>query len=163
MKIREARPADAGAVAAIYNPYILETIITFEETAVTAREIAARMKEVRAAKLPWLVAEEKGEVVGYACATKWKGRCAYRYSAETAIYLAKRARGRGVGKALYSRLLAALKRRGLHAAIGGVALPNPASVALHRGLGFEKVARFKEVGFKLGRWIDVAYWEVILR
>ena len=103
-----------------------------------------------------------GTALGYAYASKWKGRCAYRFAVETTVYLDAPAHGRGLGRRLYERLLAALRESGMHVAIGGIALPNPASIALHEKLGFRKVGQFEEVGFKLGRWVDVGYWQVML-
>ena len=160
--IRSATAADAESIAAIYNHYIRETIVTFEETALTPADMARRMAEVSAAGLPWLVAEHSGVVTGYARATPWRPRSAYRFSAESSIYLDPQHTGAGLGTQLYRELLLQLKSRSLHVAIGGVALPNPASVALHEKLGFRKVAHFGEVGFKFGRWIDVAYWQLAL-
>ena len=160
--IRAATAADAQTIADIYNHYVRETVVTFEEEPVAASGMAGRIAEVAAASLPWLVAERAGQVIGYARATKWRPRSAYRFSVETTIYLAAQHLGAGVGTTLYRELLARLKGQGLHLAIGGVALPNAASVALHEKLGFRKVAHFNEVGFKFGRWIDVAYWELKL-
>jgi L-amino acid N-acyltransferase YncA len=160
--IRTAMAGDAEAIARIYNHYVASTIITFEEQAVSAGEMAARMAEIAAAHLPWLVAEQDGRIVGYAYASKWKGRCAYRFSAECTVYLDPDRLGMGYGTKLYERLFAALRECGMHAVIGGVALPNPASVALHEKLGMKKVAHFGEVGFKFDRWIDVGYWQATL-
>jgi L-amino acid N-acyltransferase YncA len=157
--IRAATIADAEALAEIYNHYITNTVVTFEEEAVPASEIAERMKVVWSASLPWLVAEVDGRVAGYAYASKWNGRCAYKFSAEITVYLAPAHAGRGLGSELYGRLFSILRDRGMHAVIGGIALPNAASVALHEKLGLERVALFKEVGFKFGRWIDVGYWQ----
>ena len=164
--IRPAQAADAGAIARIYNHYVRETHVTFEETPVDAAEMATRIAETGAASLPWLVAQSSaasaGDVLGYAYASKWKGRCAYRHSVEATVYLAPGATGRGLGFALYNALLAQLREHRLHAVIGGIALPNPASIALHEKLGFEQVAHFREVGFKFGRWVDVGYWQRLL-
>lgn len=160
--IRPATTDDVEAIAAIYNHYVAETIVTFEEQPVAAAEMARRMREVQARPLPWLVAEEAGSVVGFAYADGWKGRCAYRYSAEVTVYLDPAQGGRGIGSKLYGELLPALKQRGIHVAIGGIALPNPASVRLHERCGFSKVAHFTEVGFKFERWIDVGYWQFTL-
>jgi len=159
LMVRPATPGDAKALARIYNHYVAETTITFEEDQVTAAEMAARIAETLAAALPWLVAEHQGEVVGYAYASKWKGRCAYRFSAETTVYLDPEETSRGLGSVLYGQLLSDLEARGVHVVIGGIALPNDASVRLHEKLGFRKVAHFEEVGFKFGRWIDVGYWQ----
>lgn len=159
--IRSAGPADAAAICAIYNPYVLNTIITFEEQAVSITEMENRILEV-VRDLPWLVAEEDGQILGYAYASKWKSRCAYRYAVESTVYLQTGLAGRGLGTLLYRALLADLRGRGMHTVIGGIALPNPASVALHEKLGFVQVAHFKEVGWKLERRIDVGYWQLIL-
>jgi len=159
--IRPATSADAAAIAGIYNHYVLNTSVTFEEEALSAAAMAARMSEVLPS-LPWLVTVEEGTILGYAYAGKWKTRSAYRHSIEATVYLAQDATGRGLGTPLYRRLIDDLRLRGFHVVIGGVALPNEASVALHAKLGFQKVAHFKEVGWKFGRWIDVGYWELIL-
>lgn len=159
--IRPVTPADAARICAIYNHYIRETVITFEEVPLSESEMAQRITDTLA-HLPWLVWEENGDIVGYAYARPWRPRAAYRHSVESSIYLAPEATGRGIGPKLYTALIAELRRRNLHCVIGGAALPNPASVALHEKLGFAKVAEFKQVGYKLGRWVDVAYWELIL-
>ena len=121
-----------------------------------------RIEAVLAARLPWYVVAAGGKPVGYAYASPWKARPAYRWSAEVTVYLDPTCAGRGLGKRLYGELLAALKSQGMHAAIGGIALPNEPSVGLHEKCGFRKVAHFAEVGFKFGRWIDVGYWERLL-
>ena len=162
MDIRPAAPAHASAIATIYNHYIVSTTVTFEKERVTAADMQARIEETQSASLPWLVAEERDRVLGYAYASKWKGRCAYRYSVESTVYLDAECIGRGIGKALYSTLIDDLRERGMHAVIGGVALPNAASIALHEALGFRKVAHFEQVGFKQDRWIDVGYWQLLL-
>lgn len=158
--VRPASPQDAAAIAAIYNHYVVNTVVTFEEEPVSAAEFARRMDRNQAGALPWLVVEEDGRVLGYACAAPWKERSAYRYAVEVTVYLAPGNEGHGLGTRLYQRLLPMLKERGIHAVIGGIALPNDASVALHEKFGMRKVAHFTEVGFKFGRWVDVGYWEV---
>lgn len=162
MNIRDARVDDAELIASIYNHFVLNTSISFEETAVSHTEMAQRIAEVQAAGLPWLVAEQDGDILGYAYATKWRVRHAYRYSVETTVYLAPACAGQGVGTMLYRALLDRLRAAGYRLAIGGIALPNPASIALHEKLGFEKVAQFSEVGFKFDRWTDVGYWQLRL-
>lgn len=159
MPIREVRAADAPRIAAIYNHYVRETVVTFEEDPVADAEMARRIAET-AASYPWLVSEIDGEVAGYAYASSWKRRSAYRYTAECTIYLAAARTGRGIGRPLYSALIAAMRGRGLQAAIGGISLPNPASIALHEKLGFVPVGTFRQVGFKFGQWVDVGYWEL---
>jgi L-amino acid N-acyltransferase YncA len=160
--IRAATPADAAAVARIYNPYIAGTFITFEEQEVGADDIAARMRTVTTASLPYLVLENAGRVIGYAYAGKWHARPAYRHTVETTIYLESAARGSGHGRRLYTALLDELRKLPVHAVIGGISLPNESSVALHEKLGFKKVAHFPELGWKLGRWIDVGHWQLVL-
>jgi L-amino acid N-acyltransferase YncA len=163
MHLRSALPSDAATIAAIYNHYILTTTISFEESPVDAAEITQRMASVRSAGLPYLVAEEDGIVIGYAYATPWRVRRAYRSSVETSVYLRNDHHGRGAGSALYRLLLAQLADGGYHLAIGGIAQPNAGSVALHEKFGFEKVAHFKEVGNKFGQWVDVGYWQLMLQ
>jgi L-amino acid N-acyltransferase YncA len=162
LSVRPATAFDAEALARIYNYFVLNTVITFEEEPVSAATMATRVAEVQSASLPWLVAEVDGVVVGYTYASKWKVRSAYRYSVETTIYLEQGREGQGLGTRLYSELLRILREQGIHAAIGGAALPNEASVALHEKLGFERVATFRQVGFKFQQWVDVAYWQILL-
>lgn len=159
--VRDATLADAGAVAAIYNHYISHTVITFEENPVTAADMAGRIEEVQADRLPWLVAESTGQIRGYAYATRWRTRSAYRFSKEITVYLEPANVRDGMGTSLYAELFPRLRARGVHAAIGGIALPNDASVALHEKFGMKKVAHFSGVGFKLGRWVDVGYWQCL--
>jgi L-amino acid N-acyltransferase YncA len=159
--IRAVTSTDAAAIASIYNHYVEQTVITFEETPVSAAVIAQRIEAVTAG-YPWFVDERDGVVVGYSYATRWHERCSYRLSVETTVYVDARRHRRGAGTALYAALLDALRSRGYHAAVGGIALPNPASVALHEKLGFRKVAHFVEIGRKFDRWIDVGYWQLIL-
>jgi phosphinothricin acetyltransferase len=160
--IRPADSADVEQIVEIYNHYVLTSAITFEEAPVEVSEMARRIHEVHAVPLPWLVAASDANVLGYAYATRWKARAAYKFSAESTVYLRADAVGKGIGRELYAHLIAALRTAGVHAVIGGVALPNDASLGLHQKLEFEKVAHFKEVGFKFNRWIDVIYWERIL-
>ena len=160
--IRVARPGDADAIAAIYNHYVDTSTATFELSRVDPGAMAARMADVASHGLPWLVAEADGVVVGYAYAGRWRAREGYRHSVESSIYLSPDATGRGLGAQLYQALIERLRALDVHAVIGGVALPNPASEVLHERFGFEPVARFREVGRKFGQWIDVAYWELRL-
>ncbi|HVK98616.1 MAG TPA: arsinothricin resistance N-acetyltransferase ArsN1 family B [Dongiaceae bacterium] len=160
--IRSVTRADAERIAEIYNHYILHTIITFEEEAVTVDEIARRIANTQAAKLPWLVIEEDGVIAGYAYASIWRERAAYRHTAESSIYLADGYIGRGLGYQLYQALLLQLKNGGYHAVIGGISLPNPSSITLHEKFGMSQVAQMHEVGCKFGRWIDVGYWQTLL-
>ena len=161
VRVRTATPADAGAVADIYAPYVTDTAITFEETAPTAGDFATRIRDTLA-RDPFLVAEHEGEIVGYAYASPRGARASYRWSIDTAIYVARdRARG-GVGRALYSRLLPVLKAQGYAKAYAGIAIPNVPSVAFHESFGFRRIAMLPAVGYKLGAWRDVGWWELPL-
>ena len=159
--IRGVYTEDAEAVCSIYNHYVKNTIFTFEENLVSTEEMKDRIAEATVS-LPWVVWEENGEIKGYAYASKWKTRSAYRFSVESSIYLQPDFIGKGAGRKLYETLISELRNLSLHTVIGGIALPNESSVALHERLGFLKVAHFKEVGWKFGRWIDVGYWERLL-
>jgi phosphinothricin acetyltransferase len=162
IEIHPASAEHADAIARIYNHYIATTCVTFETEAVSAAEMALRVAEAKSAELPWLVARDGDDVVGYAYASKWRSRHAYRFSVESTVYLDPARTGQGIGRTLYAALIEKLRTRALHAVIGGIAQPNDASVALHERLGFRKVAHFEEVGFKQGRWVDVGYWQLLL-
>jgi L-amino acid N-acyltransferase YncA len=160
--IRQATAADAEAVIRVYNHYVLNSWATFEEEPVTAAEMARRIDSVARRSLPWLAVEEGGRLIGYACASPWKDRSAYRFSAETSVYLEPERRGRGWGARLLGTLVEDLRAKSIHSAVGIIALPNEASVALHEKLGFRKVAHLAEVGWKFGRRVDVGYWQLLL-
>ena len=159
--IRVVSTADAVAICAIYNPYVLETVISFEQAPVTEAEMAKRIQEYTA-NYPWLVAEADGKVVAYAYASRWRTRAAYDYALESTVYVDKAYAGRGIAKPLYLELLRELKSRGIRAVVGCIALPNDASVALHEKCGFVKVAHFPGVGRKFERWVDVGFWQATL-
>ena len=163
MTIRAAQAEDAAAIARIYNYFVTDTIITFEEVAVSDDEMARRISEVQNRGLPWLVREDQGQVVGFAYAGPFRERISYRFTVETSVYLDISQTGKGFGRQLYSTLLNKLNATELHVAMGSIALPNEASVKLHESLGFVKTGHFSEVGFKFGRWIDVGYWELQLK
>ena len=110
---------------------------------------------------PWYVEEENGEIIGFAYASLWKGRSAYRFTAESTVYVKHSATGRGVGSKLYSELLKELSKRSIHSVVGCITLPNEKSEALHDKFGFKKVAHFSEVGYKFDKWLDVGYWELL--
>lgn len=160
--LRAATALDGRAIAGIYNHYVLNSIATFEEVAVGDDEMARRIDEVLGQSLPWLVAERSGEILGYAYGGRWKARHGYRYTVESTIYLSPSQVGNGTGSLLYGRLLDDLRKCGMHSAIGGIGLPNAASVRLHEKLGFVPVAHFSENGIKFGQWIDVGYWQAQL-
>ena len=160
--IRNASRQDASAIAAIYNVYVLTTQISFELDAVDAAQMASRMQDVQDAGLPWLVFDDEAQVLGYAYASKWKPRLAYRFAVEVSVYVDPAQRGKKIGQQLYAALLTQLREIGMHTAIGGIALPNDASIALHEKMGFSKVAHFAQVGYKFDAWLDVGYWQVQL-
>jgi L-amino acid N-acyltransferase YncA len=160
--IRPAELRDAEAIAKIYNYYVLNTIITFEEITLTAEEMSARIQAIQSAHYPWLVAEENGKIIGYAYASTWKARAAYRHTLESTVYLDPAQVAKGVGTKLYDALFALLRKKSIHVVIGVIALPNEASIVLHEKFGMHKAAHFSEVGFKFNRWLDVGYWQVTL-
>lgn len=154
--VRDASAADAPACAAIYAPYVRDSVITFEEAVPDVAETARRMEQA-ARDHAWLVAEVDGRVLGYAYAGRFKERVAFRWACETSVYLAPDARGQGLGRLLYTALLDRLAGRGYRIAVAAIALPNEPSMALHRAFGFEQVALLRSIGFKHGAWRDVAW------
>lgn len=162
MEIREVTLEDAEKVAEIYNYYIQNTHHTFETEPLSAEQMRERIQKI-IKNYPYLVAEENGEILGYAYATQFKLRQAYAFSAEVSIYVKNDAKKRGIGTSLYDELFEELEDSDVHAIVAGIALPNDGSVRFHEKLGFKKVAHFREVGYKLGRWIDVGYWELMNR
>lgn len=159
--IRPVNNDDAGAIAAIYNHYIQTSVITFEEQPVSVETMLQRIADVQSYNLPWLTYQRDGRLLGYAYATRWKPRSAYRYSVEITVYTAPGASGCGIGSALYAELFARMKACGVHAAVGGIALPNAASIALHEKFGMKKIGEFREIGFKQGQWLNVGYWQIV--
>ncbi|WP_053975468.1 arsinothricin resistance N-acetyltransferase ArsN1 family B [Mangrovimonas xylaniphaga] len=160
--VRNVEMSDAEEISNIYNYYIKNTVITFEEMPLSKEVMAERIK-TNSAQYPWIVYEENNEILGYAYATAWKSRSAYRYAVESTVYLRYDQHGKGLGTQLYKSLINQLKKQKFHAVIGGIALPNDLSIALHEKLGFKKIAQFKEVGYKFEKWIDVGYWELIFK
>jgi L-amino acid N-acyltransferase YncA len=161
-RIRDADPAhDASACAAIYAPHVEGGAVSFEERAPDAAELAARI-ERNGASHAWLVAEREGRVVGFAYATAFNERPAYRWSASVSVYVAEGERGAGVGRALYEALFERLRERGFHMACAGITLPNEASVGLHESLGFEQTGLNREIGWKEGAWRDVGWFQLEL-
>ena len=159
--IRSATIEDAAAIADLYNYYILHSTVTFEELPVSAADMQERIA-MALEQYAWFIAEKEGQLMGYAYATAWRSRSGYRYAAESTVYVRQGAERQGIGTRLYEELLAALKVKGMHAVVGGIVLPNEASISLHEQLGYHKVAHFKEVGYKFGQWLDVGYWEILL-
>ncbi len=162
VRIRAARTSDAAAVAAIYAPYVRETPITFETEPPSGAEFGERMRGVLAHH-PWLVCDEDGALLGYAYGRRYHERAAYRWTVEVAVYVARSAHRRGVGRALYTALLTALRRQGFRLAFAGITIPNPASVALHEGFGFRPVGLARTMGNKFAAWHDVGWWSLDLQ
>ncbi|MEN8905952.1 MAG: N-acetyltransferase family protein [Clostridiales bacterium] len=162
MIIRKIQLKDAKEISRIYNYYIKNTIITFEENEIDYLEIENRIKNITS-KYPWYVYEDNnGNILGYAYASKWKARYSYRFTAETTIYLDSSNTGKGIGLKLYTELLDSLKFLNIHAVMAIISIPNEKSQNIHEKLGFKKAAHFKEVGYKFGKWIDIGYWEMLL-
>lgn len=159
--LRVATPDDAEAIAAIYAPFVRDTVISFETTVPDTAEMARRISTTLEIH-PWLVAEEAGRVIGYAYASQHRTREAYRFSCDVTVYLAEDARGRRLGTRLYTELFRFLRAQGFRNAFAGIALPNPASVALHESVGFGHLGTYRDVGFKLGAWHDVGWWQLVL-
>jgi L-amino acid N-acyltransferase YncA len=161
MHVRPATAADAAACVDVYRPYVLDTAISFEIEVPTVEDMAARIRGARSMH-EWLVLEVDGHVCGYASAQQFNSRAAYRWSVETSIYLARSAHRSGGGRLLYAELLRRLTERGFRQAFAGIAQPNDASNALHRAMGFRPVGRYRHVGWKLGAWHDVEWWQLDL-
>ena len=159
--VRPARPEDADACSAIYANYVVGDVISFEEVPPTAAEMGRRMAELSDTH-PWLVAERDGEVAGYAYAGPHRSRAAYRWAADVSVYVSPRHHRRGVGRELYEDLFERLREQGVRVACAGVTLPNEASVGLHEALGFEPVGVYPKIGWKLGAWHDVGWWQLAL-
>ena len=160
--IRDARPEDASALLDIYRPFVIDTAVSFELEPPTIEEFQRRMASAQS-QWAWLVAECEGMVAGYAYASAFRTRAAYRWTTETSAYVHPAHRGRGVAGALYRRLFEVLVDKGFCNAYAGIALPNDASVAFHKSLGFTPVGVFHRAGWKFGKWHDVSWWEVRLR
>lgn len=162
LRIRAATEADASALLAIYAPYVEHSVVSFETKVPDVDEFAGRVRKF-AAQWAWLVAERDGRMVGYAYGSPHRERAAYRWSAETSAYVDASAQRQGVGKALYLALFEVLAARGYCQAFAGMTLPNDASVALHRSVGFEPIGVFRAIGYKFGAWHDVAWAQRRLR
>jgi phosphinothricin acetyltransferase len=159
MMIRDARPEDAHRIAEIYNYYILNDICTFEELAISEQEMRERIDRIQK-EYPFLILEREDDLHAYAFATQWKSRSAYRHTVELSVYVDRKSRGLGLGKQIYSDLIMRLKKTEYRRLIGGVALPNPVSEQLHLALGFSHSGTLQRVGLKMGKWIDVAYYQL---
>lgn len=159
MDIRSATLHDAEAVAAIYAPIVRDTTISFEWEPPTTEDFRARIAKALA-KYAWLVAvNARSEVAGFVYAGAHRDPPSYQWSVNTSVFIREDARGQGVGKALYAELFRRLVVRGYYRAFAGVALPNPASVALHESMGYTPIGVYEKVGFKFGAWRDVGWWQ----
>jgi phosphinothricin acetyltransferase len=156
--IRLAGESDAAAIADIYAPYCESTPVSFETSAPSPEEFAARIQNITA-HWPWLVLEDNGLVAGYAYAGRHRERAAYRWAVDTAVYVHEQYHRRGVGRALYATLFSVLREQGYFKACAGITIPNAASVALHEAVGFTLVGVYRGIGFKHGSWHDVAWYE----
>jgi phosphinothricin acetyltransferase len=161
--IRPAEPdRDAAPCAAIYAPSVESTPISFELVPPDAAEFARRIEKYSVTH-QFLVAEEGGEVVGYAYACRWAERAAYDWSVEVSVYVDAARQGEGIGRALYAELFERLRAQGFRVAVAGVTLPNPASIGLHESMGFEPIGALRDIGWKEGSWRDVGYWQLYLQ
>jgi L-amino acid N-acyltransferase YncA len=160
--IRSVLESDVPQLLDIYNYYIRTSTVTFEETELELEDFTQRIMGIKA-KYPYLVYEENGVILGYAYAGIFRTRIAYRFSVETSVYVHKDHYKKGVARKLYAELIDLLKAADIRSAIGGITLPNEASVRLHESMGFEKVAHFKEVGYKFDQWLDVGFWQLMLK
>ncbi|ALR12297.1 GCN5 family acetyltransferase [Mycobacteroides saopaulense] len=161
MHIRDATAADAAACAAIYAPYVTDTAISFEEVPPSDVVLAERI-QTAAHRHAWLVAEDGAEILGYAYAVPWKSRIAYQWACEVSVYVDGARRQRGAGRQLYAALLDRLRDLGYRTVLAVVVVPNAASEKLHRSMGFEQVALYRRIGYKLGSWHDVAHLQLFL-
>ena len=160
--LRHADPArDAAACLAIYAPYVTGAATSFEDVPPTEQAFAERIERT-SRDYPWIVLESGGRVIGFAYATQHRARAAYRWAADTAIYVDRDRQGRGAGRRLYEALLELMRRQGLRIAVAGITTPNDASIALHRAVGFELVGTYPAIGWKAGAWRDVSWWQLQL-
>lgn len=163
MHIRNVETKDVNAIANLYNYYVQHTAVTFEEELVSPASMQKRINAIVEQDFPWLVLEKEGELLGYTYASKFKERSAYRFSAESTVYVAPNQVSKGLGYLLYTSLFRRLRELEINAVIGIVTLPNHASAALHEKMGMKKVGHFEKVGFKFNQWLDVGYWQLNLK
>jgi L-amino acid N-acyltransferase YncA len=162
MEIRLATPGDAPAINAIYRPYVTDSSVSFELEPPTDFVVAERIGNTLR-QLPWLVCAMDGAICGYAYAARHRERPAYQWSVETSVYVASGQQRRGMARTLYAKLFSLLVEYGYYTAYAGIALPNPASVALHEAFGFEPIGVYRNAGYKFGTWWDVGWWQKALR
>ena len=160
--IRLARESDAERMLAIYAPVVRDTAISFELEPPTEDDFRGRIRSTLQ-HTPWLACGDDEDILGYAYAGRFRPRAAYQWSVEVSVYVAPDRQGRGVGRALYTSLFECLRLQGYHNAYAGIALPNPASIALHERFGFEAIGAYRSVGYKHGRWHDVGWWQLTIQ
>lgn len=156
--IRNVTPDDAQEICRIYNYYIQNSMATFEDSPVTHDEMETRIRKTTS-KYPWIVYENKDHLDGFAYATEWKSRAAYKLTVESTVYIDHSITEKGIGKKLYTELLKILKSYGFRNAIGSIALPNEKSICLHEHLGFKKAGVIEKAGIKFGQAVDVGFWQ----
>ncbi len=159
--IRAVKSEDARQILNIYNYYVENTVITFEEDPVDLQEMEKRIEKITSTH-PWFVLEVDGKIQAYAYGSPWRVKSAYRFSSELTVYVHKNSRGKGYGTKLYKHLMDTLTESGMHCLYGVIALPNEGSSALHDKLGFTKCGHFSQVGYKFEKWLDVGYWEKVI-
>lgn len=157
--IRPVTIEDAQQLVDIYNHYVLNTVVTFDDVPFTVQAFQEKIESIYKV-YPFFVFEENNKIVGYAYANKWREKPAYKYTVESTVYLHHNAQGKQIGTKLYIALLSHLKEQNYHVVVGGLTLPNAASVKLHEKFGFEQVAHYKEVGLKFNTWLDVGFWQL---
>jgi len=162
MTVRFARAADAESIAALWNPYIRETAVTFASEEKTPESLRADIARKEAVGEPFFVAEDNGEIIGLATYSQFRGGSGYAHTMEHTVILAPDGQRRGLGKTLVDALAAHAKVAGVHALIAGISAENPAAIEFHRALGFSEVGRLPEVGRKFGRWMDLVLMQKIL-
>ncbi|MDY0780353.1 N-acetyltransferase family protein [Tenacibaculum sp. IB213877] len=160
--IRKVTPKDAKAITDIYNYYVRTSVATLEENEVSEKYFTDQINEVTQ-KFPWFVYEVNNEIIGFANASAWKTRSGYKKSVQLTIYLSPNTTSKGIGSLLYESVINELQKLDVHILMGGISLPNDASVRLHEKFGFVKSAHFKEIGYKFNNWVDVGYWQLVLK
>ncbi|MBJ6368300.1 N-acetyltransferase [Snuella sp. CAU 1569] len=159
--IRPVRTEDSDQLLGIYNYYVVNSIVTFDLKPFALSEFEEKVHAISAA-YPFIVFEDNDRILGYAYASKWREKPAYNFTVESTVYVRQDAQGKQVGSKLYTELLRLLRQGNYHVVLGSLTLPNEASVKLHEKFGFEKVAHFKAVGLKFGKWLDVGFWQLQL-
>jgi phosphinothricin acetyltransferase len=162
LTIRVATAFDAEEALEIYAPFCIGTPVSFETEAPSLDDMRTRIATTLEF-FPWLIAEDRGRVLGYAYASRHRERAGYRWAADVSVYVRDGARGQGIGRALYTSLFAILRLQGIYSILAGISLPNPASVALHEAMGLRPLGIYEAIGFKCGAWHDVGWWQFALR